>query len=490
MNQDYAFWSSWKLLSTFEFRLRKYGRKTLGEYAWNKWLLGTEENAENIKKAKFATILINKKYETDDVKMKREKSQNKYKEDLERLKSSSLEKISNEFEWSIWNDIVWLEANIQWTQWEKVFWFYWLIEWLKKCQNWPNWNRKILSNLIKFNSDIKRQLETWISICEEKEVICNIHNKSWDIFWKTWEGGICGKWVLLKTHAEHDLDLIEDVYKNNWNKIDELCTSNSSASSIKHAEILRLNDNKEINDMIIKDATNIFSEKLNIFKKELANLIKRITNHWISKVIKNIKEWEDLEREFNKFDSWKDKYKFIEINEKIKQNEFYTEETKSTINEIDDYIKQNKCADFRKSIVYKFCLETNLIVNKNETFSSKFDINDISIEWSFVSIENSTWRIWVQQNNDQHEDWYLKIALDENQAFSFKNKANIILVKSNSKINEVNILVNISEFNAKAPKIYFIFYLWRIEKHIKEYIAHIKKSIADILKSIIETDEE
>ena len=217
MDKVYSFWSSWGNFTTFQYKNKNASQqlpssKNEVELSWNYCKAIVPEEEKCIKKSKFMGITINQEYETNDEKSKRLKTQNKLMKDLSKLSSSSIEKISNEFEWTIWKEIICLEANLQWIKWNKTFCFYWLIDWIKRTQKCPNWVESVSYYSLKLNKNIKNNIETKILASEPKEFECSKHNKVCNVFCLTWKVGVWGNWVVLKFHNDHDLANIDELY--------------------------------------------------------------------------------------------------------------------------------------------------------------------------------------------------------------------------------------------------------------------------------------
>ena len=269
------------------------------------------------------------------------------------------------------------------------------------------------------------------------------------------------------------------------NKINDSTKPDSSVTSIKDSEISKLWDSREIQNAIIFESINQWSKELNKLNKELIKRNNQETDEFIAKINKNKIKSKEIEKEFSKYNSTKDKLMILQIIEKLKENESYREETKTSIEDIDSFIKQNKCADFRQRFVKDFELEVGLITNKKE-YLIAHEIWNAVILLNFVSIDNLNWIIQVQQSNDIKKYCFLKLTLKENTEFELTNNCSIYKIQQNHKFIDINQLVKTKNIQSEDWKIVFTINLWKWWEEIMKYSTHIKNTIVNGLQHFID----
>ena len=346
------------------------------------------------------------------------------------------EAIERRLEWKIWSNHVDLDVNLQWLTCTNTFWFDCLTKWMYLKSTCPMWKTQLNQLNIRPNKEWKQIINILeVEPQKPKQPEWIWHKQDSKLFWTTWCSFICHKWIVSKTHNEHNIIENEDVVKELQTKwTNELLENRTFTKKIQNY-IKGENFCKELNQLIFDSSAeticNLLANMKSSFAENLARLSKSNSQE-LGTAINSLKLNESTIKSFN---AKNDLSSVTQVSKALVENINIKKESEKSIENYRIESKRYNLLFEESPTEYAFSYFTS---NLNAEGNDKLKVGrNPTIEVWIVkkNSENKT-VVWARINDETKSQWTLKIALEENNFCIIKNN-NMVLLNSNDGLTDI-----------------------------------------------------
>ena len=463
-------------------------------YIWTNWNRVTQDvsskNYSSVRWKYWNSIIVSKSivktlFEIDingTIIQSKEKQENeaKFNGIVKNLNRYQKSKILEDFSCPIWFSLINMKVNLQWLSWRHTFWFQWLIQHLVLTDKWPCWREFITVKSLNINKSIISSLDLLVEVGKSTEIEWSCHLERCDLYWKLWEIAIWSKWILLGTHATHELTSLIDMINETYNKWVKICQKENLITKKIENRVKDIWDSKALLDFISNEPIIMLQKIMKDYIIIYNNKISNSYNDYIKGLNKSLKKSIENNNKIGEFTKSCLKTNTINVVESIKDQETIEKEIDTISDKFQESIKTEHLISFDTPIKTRFRFKTDSLI-KNEEIQME-NMNKESKIWSLLIIKKD-WEIWdivIRRIDKSDINYFAKISsLSENAKFIDINK--ISKLEAKSKI----VMADNLELTQSINYIEVELNLWIIKKDIEEYIQSSKGYIKEVLKDMI-----